>query len=100
MGDCWICCCGFDRTYVGAGRRCRRASVQTNVLPLPRHWAGRQNQNRPTALMGRRNEANRQEGKKQESRWTWQLQRLSYLMRVDWTAQSYLNRTKIIQRIC
>jgi hypothetical protein len=28
---------------------------------------------------------------KQESRWAWQLQRLSYLFRVDWPAQPYLN---------
>src|SRR6516225_8394018 len=30
-------------------RRCRRASVQAIVLPLPRNWAGCQNQARPTA---------------------------------------------------
>jgi hypothetical protein len=38
MGDCWNCSCSFDRTYIGAGRRCRRASVQAIVLPLPRNW--------------------------------------------------------------
>ena len=25
MGDCWNSSCSFDRTYIGAGRRCRRA---------------------------------------------------------------------------
>jgi hypothetical protein len=30
-------------------------------------------------------------GKKQESHWAWQPQRLAYLMRVDWPAQPYLN---------
>jgi len=49
MDDCWNCSCSLDRTYVGAGCRCRRASVQAIVLSLPRDWAGRQNQARPTA---------------------------------------------------
>src|SRR5947208_7235649 len=30
---CWNCSCSFDRTYTGAGRRCRQASVQAIVLP-------------------------------------------------------------------
>jgi hypothetical protein len=51
MGDCWNYSCSFDRTYVGAGRRCRRASVQAIVRPLPRDWAGRQNQARPHRSM-------------------------------------------------
>ena len=33
MGDCWNSSCSFDRTYIGAGRRCRRAGVQAIVLP-------------------------------------------------------------------
>ena len=44
MGDCWNSSCSFDLTYIGAGRRCRRAGVQEIVLPLPRDRAGRQNQ--------------------------------------------------------
>jgi hypothetical protein len=94
--------CSFDRTYTGTGRRCRQASVQAIVLPLPRHWAGRQNQARPSAQPHRwpqeRHTPQPPEelarGKKQESHWAWlapATRLTSCLMRVDWPAQPYRN---------